>query len=313
MAETEAELLGQVIPVEQVDGVGQVTGPEGLDPLGAVGDQKDLAGVEDTTGTELGDQPLGEDGRALHAGVEAAVEDLGPALGNPGDLAPNHARLDLHVLTVAVVDEGAVDAHPDRVGRLFDLLEDPALEHLGLLGGHLPLQLPAHLLGPGMDLAVADLPTAELAGSLAGLGEGHLGGQPQAALLDVEGVTCARLQAERPVEGDQFLAAVGAAPALPLEADLADQGLLNPAAAAVGLQAAPTARAGRTLRALDQLPEAAKHLLPQSPADFGDGGRDLAVERGGVRVLEIKAYGDDDARLQREALLLRRLARTPPV
>ena len=62
MAEPTTQVLDQVIPVEQVAGVGKVALPKGFDPLRSISDQEDLASMEDAAGLELGDQSLSEYG-----------------------------------------------------------------------------------------------------------------------------------------------------------------------------------------------------------------------------------------------------------
>jgi hypothetical protein len=59
-AESIAQVADQVVPVEEVGGVGQVAVAEVLDPLDAVGDQEDLAGMKDAASLELGPQTLAE-------------------------------------------------------------------------------------------------------------------------------------------------------------------------------------------------------------------------------------------------------------
>jgi hypothetical protein len=53
VTEPIAQVLDQVVPVEQVDGVGKVALPKGFDPTRSIGDQEDLASVEDAAGLEL--------------------------------------------------------------------------------------------------------------------------------------------------------------------------------------------------------------------------------------------------------------------
>lgn len=78
----------------------------------------------------------------------------------------------------------------------------------------------------------------------------------------------------------------------------------------VSRQVGRESRAGRPLGAFDQLSKSAHHLLPESPADLGHGPRDLAIERGRIRVLKIELTVTTTLDCNAKRLLPRRLART---
>jgi hypothetical protein len=115
MPDPEAELLDEVIPVEQLDRVREGPLADPADGRRAIRDEEDAAGLVDAPlGAERG-EALGEARPRPRVGVVEAVGE-GPA-GAAGPLGPakDEPELDLHVGAAgAVVDHRAIGLDPDH-------------------------------------------------------------------------------------------------------------------------------------------------------------------------------------------------------
>ena len=163
-ADPEAELLDEVIPVEQLDRVGEAAFPDPADGRGTVGDEEDALRLVDPEGGAGRGEALRER-RPAPGGTHEVTVDEGTAIAS-GPLAAreDETELDLHVRARAtVVDHRAVGADPDVAGHApaAGPLGMGAQERLGPCRGR-GLDAGALLGDPGVEPTVADADGAQL-------------------------------------------------------------------------------------------------------------------------------------------------------
>ena len=237
-----------------------------------------------------------------------ALEEPPTVPADPFDAPEDEAQLDLHVGPApSVVDHRAVGADPHvAVART----DGPVALGVGAqdgLGAGRRRGLETGSLGshPAVDLAVADRQAAQLLERPGRPRVRELGGEPEGALPDSQGVLAAGLEAEGRIERHELPAAGSAAIATTVHLHLAREGHDAPSGPAVGAQDTPAA--GVAGRHGHEPLERAHELGPEPLARLRQGDRDRSLERSDVGALgthlERECHRDGD-RLHGEPLRL---------